>query len=165
MTPEMKKSLENIVVAMANEQPDVAKSEFSNYVQQKAREILSSENVNESWYVYDSSSGKVAEGPFDTEAEATNWMESRATPGDSEQFFVDTGDEVNEVFNIFKRRKDAAAPDLVRPPTDEEFTLVQAFMRRKGAVAGSIGVNKKTGQINIEDEDGNEYVIDGVARS
>ena len=40
MTPEMKKHLEQVVVAIANEQPADAKSEFSKYLRLKTQSIL-----------------------------------------------------------------------------------------------------------------------------
>lgn len=41
MTPEMKKSLENVVVALAHEETDSAKVEFNNYLRMKTKELLS----------------------------------------------------------------------------------------------------------------------------
>lgn len=40
MTPEMKQSLEQVVVAMANEQTADAKAAFSQYLRMKTRSIL-----------------------------------------------------------------------------------------------------------------------------
>ena len=40
MTPEMKKHLEAVVVAIANEQSTDAKSEFSKYLRLKTQEVL-----------------------------------------------------------------------------------------------------------------------------
>lgn len=47
MTPEMKKSLENVVVAMAHEQTDDAKAEFNKYLRMKTQEILLGEEKEE----------------------------------------------------------------------------------------------------------------------
>lgn len=41
---EYKQNLENLIVAKANEEDDVAKAEFKEYVEQKAREIIRSLN-------------------------------------------------------------------------------------------------------------------------
>lgn len=47
MTPEMKKHLEAVVVAIANEQADDAKSEFSKYLRLKTQSILVGESAEE----------------------------------------------------------------------------------------------------------------------
>lgn len=47
LTPEMKKSLETVIVAMANEQTEEAVKECSKYIRMKSREILLGEEKEE----------------------------------------------------------------------------------------------------------------------
>lgn len=93
MTPEMKKHLEAVVVAIANEQTSDAKSEFSKYLRLKTQSILLGEEEHEEKKDEDKSEEKKDEEKKDDDKKSDEKKEDKKEEKKDEKKDADEDEE------------------------------------------------------------------------